>query len=218
MSMQNTGANNRAPVIPRHRFYFLRHGQTDWNREGRYQGTSDIPLNAAGIAQARAAAESLTRIKIDHIIASPLIRALKTAEIVGDQCGAPVHTDIGLVERNFGSFDGLIIREVKERHGIPLDMPSTSIMPSTPTRGTRYSSVCLPSLRGGSIRFLARQCYSLLMAACLTLCISTSSDRALVQSRNTRLPTSPGHRKMDGPYHRWTNRQTATNGLKLTLQ
>jgi broad specificity phosphatase PhoE len=118
-------------MIPQRQFYFLRHGQTDWNREGRYQGTSDIPLNATGIEQARAAAEVLAKadIKVDRVIASPLIRALKTAEMVAAQCGAPVHTDIGLVERNFGSFDGLIIREVKARYGIPLDQPSTSIMP-----------------------------------------------------------------------------------------
>jgi probable phosphoglycerate mutase len=67
-------------MIPPRRFYFLRHGQTDWNREGRYQGTSNVPLNATGIAQARAAAELLARVKVDRIIASPLFRALKTAD------------------------------------------------------------------------------------------------------------------------------------------
>jgi len=117
-------------MIPQRRFYFLRHGQTDWNREGRYQGTSDIPLNATGIEQARAAAESLAPVKIDRIIASPLNRALKTAEIVAGQRGAPIHTDRGLVERSFGSFEGLIIRNVKERHGVPLDQPSASILPA----------------------------------------------------------------------------------------
>jgi broad specificity phosphatase PhoE len=117
-------------MIPQRPFYFLRHGQTDWNREGRYQGTSDIALNAVGIAQARAAAAWLARVKLDRVIASPLIRALKTAAIVAEQCPAPIHIDIGLVERNFGSFEGLIIRDVKERHGMPLDQPSTSIMPA----------------------------------------------------------------------------------------
>ena len=117
-------------MIPQRLFYFLRHGQTEWNREGRYQGTSDIPLNAIGIAQARAAAELLSQVKIDRIVASPLSRALKTAEIVAGQCGAPIHTDRGLVERAFGSFEGLIIREVKERHGVPLDQPSVSILPA----------------------------------------------------------------------------------------
>jgi broad specificity phosphatase PhoE len=116
-------------VIPARRFYFLRHGQTDWNHQGRYQGTSDIPLNAAGIAQADAAAEHLALVKIDRIIASPLIRAQKTAEIVAERRKVSIHTESGLVERCFGSFEGLVIREVKERHGVPLDKPSTAILP-----------------------------------------------------------------------------------------
>jgi probable phosphoglycerate mutase len=119
-----------APMIPPHRFYFLRHGQTDWNREGRYQGTSDIPLNAAGIAQAHAAARRLAAVAIDCIIASPLIRARKTAEIVAEQRAIAIHTEAGLVERNFGSFEGLVIREVKQQHGVPLDQPSAAILPA----------------------------------------------------------------------------------------
>jgi broad specificity phosphatase PhoE len=117
-------------MIPQRHFYFLRHGQTDWNREGRYQGTSDIPLNATGIAQAEAAALRLAAVKIDRIVASPLIRAFKTAEIVAAQRGLPIHSERGLVERHFGSFDGLIIRDVKVRHGVPLDQPSASILPA----------------------------------------------------------------------------------------
>jgi broad specificity phosphatase PhoE len=117
-------------MIPLRQFYFLRHGQTDWNLEGRYQGASDIPLNATGIAQARTAAKLLARVEMDRIVASPLIRALTTAEIVAEQHGVPIHSDRGLVERNFGSFEGLIIGEVKQRHGIPLDQPSASIMPA----------------------------------------------------------------------------------------
>lgn len=117
-------------VIPQRPFYFLRHGETDWNREGRYQGRSDIPLNAAGIAQAHAAAQRLAAAGIDRVVASPLIRAHRTAEIVAGQRALPIHTEGGLVERHFGSFEGLIIREVKARHGIPLDQPSTAILPA----------------------------------------------------------------------------------------
>ena len=57
-------------MIPKRPFYFLRHGQTDWNLEGRYQGHSDIPLNATGIAQAQAAAESLGDVPIGRIVSS----------------------------------------------------------------------------------------------------------------------------------------------------
>lgn len=118
-----------ATVIPRRPFHFLRHGQTDWNREGRYQGTSDIPLNATGIAQAHAAAETLSGSGIQRIVSSPLIRALKTAAIVAERLAVPIHCDWSLRERNFGSFDGLVIRDVKLRHGLTLDQPSWSILP-----------------------------------------------------------------------------------------
>lgn len=117
-------------MIPQRPFYFLRHGQTDWNLEGRYQGLSDIPLNATGLAQAAAAAERLQQTRIDRIVVSPLIRALKTAAIVAEKIGAPIHPDRGLIERNFGSFNGLVIREVKQRHGLRPDESTRSILPA----------------------------------------------------------------------------------------
>ena len=52
--------------IPKRDFYFLRHGQTDWNAEGRFQGHSDIPLNALGLSQAREAALALAACPIDR--------------------------------------------------------------------------------------------------------------------------------------------------------
>jgi probable phosphoglycerate mutase len=76
-------------MIPKRPFYFLRHGQTNWNLEGRYQGHSDVPLNATGIAQARAAAACLAGVPIARIVASPLIRALVTAAIVGEKIQKP---------------------------------------------------------------------------------------------------------------------------------
>jgi len=116
-------------MIPRRPFYFLRHGQTDWNLEGRYQGHSDIPLNATGIAQAHAAAECLVCVRIDRIVASPLIRAVATAAIVAEKLQKPIHIDRGLVERNFGSFNGLVIHEVKAQHGLTPDQSSRDILP-----------------------------------------------------------------------------------------
>lgn len=117
-------------MIPKRSFYFLRHGQTDWNREGRFQGHTDVPLNATGIAQAQAAAARLASAPIDRIVTSPLIRALKTAAIVAETIDRPIHVDRGLMERNFGSFDGQVIRDVKLRHGLSPDQNSRSILPS----------------------------------------------------------------------------------------
>jgi broad specificity phosphatase PhoE len=116
-------------MIPKRPFYFLRHGQTDWNLEGRYQGHSDIPLNATGVAQARAAAACLAPVPINRIVASPLMRAVATAAIVAERLQKPIHIDRGLVERNFGAFDGLVIREVKAQHGLRPDQSSGDILP-----------------------------------------------------------------------------------------
>lgn len=116
-------------MIPKRPFYFLRHGQTDWNLEGRYQGRVDIPLNATGIAEAHTAAERLAGKPIDRIVASPLSRALATAAIVAERLERPIYLDRGLVERDFGSFNGLVIREVKQQHGLRPDQPSRAILP-----------------------------------------------------------------------------------------
>lgn len=110
-------------------FIFLRHGQTDWNLEGRFQGQTDIPLNATGISQAGQAARLLKRQHISHVVSSPLIRALKTAAIVAEGLGLPIHVDTQIRERSFGAFDGLVVAEVKRKHGLPLSEPSASILP-----------------------------------------------------------------------------------------
>lgn len=93
-------------------FYVLRHGQTDWNVQMRLQGSTDIPLNETGRAQAHVAAKILTGEGITRIIASPLSRALETAKIVGAASGLEPVTDGRLIERNFGLFEGMTIDEV----------------------------------------------------------------------------------------------------------
>ena len=74
-------------------FWYLRHGETDWNAQGVSQGSIDIPLNATGIAQAKAAAEQMVGLGIRTIVASPLSRARVTAEIVAEKLGLPVAID-----------------------------------------------------------------------------------------------------------------------------
>lgn len=87
-------------------FWFLRHGETDWNARGLSQGNVDVPLNVTGSLQARSAAERLRDRGITTIVSSPLSRARVTAEIVGDALGLPVRIDDGLREVRFGVQEG----------------------------------------------------------------------------------------------------------------
>ena len=105
--------------IPQRSFYFLRHGQTDWNAERRFQGHTDVALNELGLSQAQRAAQALAGCPVDIIVASPLIRALKTAAIVAERLNEPLFVDSALEERHFGAFEeGLVIDDVKRRLGL----------------------------------------------------------------------------------------------------
>lgn len=98
-----------APTLTRVAFWFLRHGETDWNVQGISQGNVDIPLNAVGLAQARAAAQRLRHRGIASIVASPLSRARVTAELVGETLELPVQLDDGLREVAFGVQEGQVM-------------------------------------------------------------------------------------------------------------
>lgn len=83
-----------------------RHGETDLNREDRWQGRIDAPLNAAGQAQAQRLADQLPP-GIEAIVASPLQRARQTAEPAARRLGLPIAFEDDFRERDFGVFDGL---------------------------------------------------------------------------------------------------------------
>ena len=92
--------------IPRRRFFYLRHGETDWNAAGRAQGRSDVPLNDLGRTQAREAAAILTGRGIGAIVSSPLVRAHETALLVAETLRLPVALEPDLQEVAFGVCDG----------------------------------------------------------------------------------------------------------------
>ena len=92
----------------------VRHGETDWNRDGRWQGGSDTRLNDLGREQSRALAEQLDG-EIDVLYSSDLARARETAEIVAARLGLEVRLDPRLRERGFGSWEGLTTIEIEER-------------------------------------------------------------------------------------------------------
>ena len=97
--------------------FLFRHGETDWNREGRLQGHTDTPLNASGLAQAEALTEKLRPHRLDAVVSSDLSRALTTARIVADALGVPLLADPGLRETDVGAAEGLLWADAKIRFG-----------------------------------------------------------------------------------------------------
>ena len=83
-----------------------RHGQTDWNVEGKAQGRTDTELNETGIKQAKIGREKLMNYKIDVVISSPLKRTKKTAELMVEGREIPIFYDEDIVERGYGEYEG----------------------------------------------------------------------------------------------------------------
>lgn len=94
-------------------FYIVRHGETDWNKEGRAQGQTDIPLNETGKLQAKNIAQELKHITFYHAYSSDLLRAKHTAETIALEHTLTVVTTKLLRERNFGEYEGQTIRLTK---------------------------------------------------------------------------------------------------------
>ena len=85
----------------------VRHGETDWNADGRLQGQTDRPLSDFGRRQARQLADELADEELEAIYSSDLSRARETAEIVGERLGLPVVLDPDLREKDWGTWEGL---------------------------------------------------------------------------------------------------------------
>ncbi len=94
----------------------VRHGETDWNKEEIFRGQIDVPLNKTGIAQAKLLAEYLKDAQIEAIYSSPLQRALKTAETIANYHHVKVKTSNELTDFNYGEWQGLSQRAVKEKY------------------------------------------------------------------------------------------------------
>lgn len=94
----------------------VRHGETSWNREGRYQGRTDIPLSDVGQGQVRALGVRLAGLAIRVAVASPLTRARTTAEAVMAGRSVPLELDAGLVEISHGGWEGLLASDVVRDH------------------------------------------------------------------------------------------------------
>lgn len=105
------------------KIYLTRHGQTDYNKKRMMQGRSDIPLNEVGIAQATERRKQLGDIKFDAVYSSPLIRAVKTASIIGNVSEDEIITDERIIEANFGKY------ELKNYYGTGIPMMAYWTLP-----------------------------------------------------------------------------------------
>jgi len=120
-----------ATATPSRAFLFARHGATDWNRDGRIQGRTDNPINDEGIAQAFAIARRLRRFQIDQIVTSPLVRAVKTAEIIAAPSATPVTVDKDLIAFDYGNLEGQVITDTMRTHGLKSVQDFVSILPDS---------------------------------------------------------------------------------------
>ncbi len=90
----------------------LRHGETEWSRNGRHTGISDIELTDNGRQEAREAGKRLAGIKFDHLLTSPLKRARETCELAGFGDGASTTDE--LTEWNYGEYEGITTAEIQQ--------------------------------------------------------------------------------------------------------
>ena len=98
------------------RIFLIRHGETIWNKQLKFQGHEDVPLSTGGLEQASALASRLEGQTLDGVYASDLSRAMETARGLAAPRGLEVFTDPSLREMNFGQWEGLTFKQIQEKY------------------------------------------------------------------------------------------------------
>ena len=98
------------------RWYLVRHGETDWNRTGRIQGHSDVPLSERGANQMKMLAERLADLSFSAVYTSDLSRAIESAETIAGTSGVENQVEPELREFSYGEWEGLTIEEVETQY------------------------------------------------------------------------------------------------------
>jgi len=130
---------------------FIRHGQTDWNREGLLQGSSDIPLNDMGRAQAHDAFMTLRSRPWDVVVSSPLQRARETAQIIADGLDIPLGRAYpGLIERDYGPLEGTSAAAAIERWPAR-EYPGAESLDSVARRGEAALAEIVADIPDGAV-------------------------------------------------------------------
>lgn len=141
-----------SPLITRP-FYFIRHGETEWNEKGIIQGHTDIPLNALGLEQAKQSCNLLKEKEIGRIYTSTLHRASQTAQIIAQALNLEVIEMSHLKERNWGEIEGQgydKLREVLRGYTSLLEVPDRQL-----PKGAETSDTFVTRVREGIVQVLA---------------------------------------------------------------
>ncbi len=131
---------------PDRELYIVRHGETEWNKNHKYQGQKDVKLNKTGKKQARLSAEALADVDLEAVCSSDLSRARKTAERIAEKHQLEVKSYADLQEIDFGEWEGKsyqeIIEEEKQRFDAWLNNPGSTSPPAGENMDDLQQRVC----------------------------------------------------------------------------
>jgi len=134
------------------KFLLVRHGETEWNKLGRFQGQQDIALNERGLAQARETAQALATLKPTALYSSPLHRTMQAAEEISRVVGLPVVKEEGFKELRLGDLEGVTGQEMRDRwpqvYAAWRSDPATVAMPNGESLGQLQGRQHLVDRRG----------------------------------------------------------------------
>lgn len=119
----------------------IRHGETALNVKGCYYGRTDAVLSEKGISQARYLKEILKEVSFDYIVASPLVRAYNTAQIVMEEREQEIFGDRRLMEQDFGIFEGMTYKEIQNTYPKELDAWNEEFSTYRIPKGERFADV-----------------------------------------------------------------------------
>jgi broad specificity phosphatase PhoE len=160
----------------------VRHGETDWNRERRFQGHADTPLNDAGRRQAAELAAILSGDRLDAIYTSPLRRASETAAIIATKLGLEAWELEELREIDVGDWQGLTVDEVQARYPEQLDVAWRSGWPNGETHD-QLSMRVLPALRDLGRRHQGHRVLGVTHAGPIRVALAAATGLSREQSR-----------------------------------
>ena len=176
---------------------FIRHGETDWNRQKRFQGgRSDTPLNFRGLLQAEMAAAALLREHVSSVFCSPLVRAVTTAGIIGERLGVPVTVTPFLQELDFGDYEGKYEEDLKHEYGPSFEEwrslhytaapPNGESLLIAATRAAQAAELLKAQAMKGDVAAVAHQAILMALKAYLTQDYSVSAAKSFKQD-NTQV-------------------------------